>query len=47
MSTLGFLFAGFAVAWALVFAYVWSLGRRSAALEARLDRLDGAGADDK
>ncbi|NKB89995.1 MAG: CcmD family protein [Acidobacteria bacterium] len=40
MSTLGFLFAGFTVAWAIVFAYVWSLARRSATIEAKLDRLD-------
>ena len=41
MSTLGFLFAGFAVAWAIVFGYVWTLARRSAELEARLARLEG------
>ena len=40
MSNLGFLFAGFAVSWALVFGYVWLLARRSHALEARLDNLE-------
>lgn len=40
MSNLGFLFAGFTVAWGLVFAYVWVLARRSQSLEARLDGLE-------
>ena len=50
MSNLGFLFAGFTVAWGLVFGYVWVLARRSASLEARLAGLerrqrDNVGAD--
>jgi len=40
MSNLGFLFAGFTVAWGLVFGYVWFLARRSQSLEARLDGLE-------
>jgi CcmD family protein len=40
MSNLGFLFAGFTVAWGLVFGYVWVLARRSASLEARLAGLE-------
>ena len=40
MSNLGFLFAGFTVAWGLVFGYVWVLARRSHSLEARLDGLE-------
>jgi CcmD family protein len=40
MSNLGFLFAGFAVAWALVFGYVWLLGRRSDGIEARIAELE-------
>jgi len=40
MSDLGFLFAGFTVAWGLVFGYVWMLARRSQSMEARLDGLE-------
>lgn len=40
MSNLGYLFAGFTVAWGLVFGYVWVLARRSQSLEARLDGLE-------
>lgn len=40
MSNLGFLFAGFAVAWGLVFGYVWLLARRTHDLEARLQGLE-------
>ena len=40
MSNLGYLFAGFTVAWGLVFAYVWMLARRSSSLEARLAALE-------
>jgi CcmD family protein len=39
MSNPGFLFAGFALAWAVAFAYVWLLSRRAAALERRLEAL--------
>ena len=40
MSDLGYLFAGFTVAWGLVFGYVWILARRSQSLDARLDGLE-------
>ncbi len=40
MSNLGFLFAGFTVAWGLVFGYVWVLARRSQSIEARLAGLE-------
>ena len=40
MSNLGYLFAGFAVAWGLVFGYVWLLARRSQSLETRLQGLE-------
>ncbi|HEX9700995.1 MAG TPA: CcmD family protein [Acidobacteriota bacterium] len=39
MSHPGFLFAGFALAWAVAFAYVWLLSRRAATLEQRLEAL--------
>jgi CcmD family protein len=45
MSNLGFLFAGFAVAWALVFGYVWMLARRSGELETRLQALERKSSD--
>ena len=40
MSNLGYLFAGFTVAWGLVFGYVWVLARRTVSLEARLEGLE-------
>ncbi len=40
MDNLGFLFAGFAVAWALAFGYVWHLARRTRDLETRLDQIE-------
>ncbi len=42
MDNLGYLFAAFAVAWALIFAYVLSVGRRLGQLETRVrDQQDG------
>ncbi len=40
MSNLGYLFAGFTVAWGLVFGYVWILARRTHSLETRLGGLE-------
>lgn len=40
MSNLGFLFAGFALAWAVVFAYIWYLAGKSARLARRVDLLE-------
>lgn len=40
MRTLMFLFAGFALAWGVSFAYLWMLGRRSARLELQLRRVE-------
>ena len=40
MSNPGYLFAGFALAWALVFAYLWMLSRRSAAMQQQLEALE-------
>ena len=48
MSTLGYLFAAFALAWATVFVYLWLLARRAGSIEAQLERLErrvDAGAD--
>lgn len=40
MSTLAYLFGAFALAWLAVFAYLWLLARRAAAIEAQLERLE-------
>ncbi len=40
MSDLGFLFAGFAAAWAVAFAYLWSLAKRTQALQQQLSRIE-------
>ena len=40
MNHLGFLFAGFALAWAVAFAYVWLLSRRSSRLQERLRQIE-------
>jgi len=37
MDNLGYLFAGFAVIWVLVFGYLWYLGRAIDRLQRRLD----------
>ena len=40
MSNPGYLFAGFALAWALTFVYLWMLSRRAAELQKQLDALE-------
>jgi len=40
MSNLGYLFAGFALAWTLAFVYLFLLSRRSAAVQRQLDALE-------
>ncbi len=40
MSNPGYLFAGFALAWGLVLAYLWMLSRRSAAVQQQLEALE-------
>lgn len=40
MNHLGYLFAGFALAWAGSFVYLWMLGRRAARLQQRLEALE-------
>lgn len=40
MSNPGFLFAGFALAWALAFGYLWHLSRRAAAMQRQIDALE-------
>jgi CcmD family protein len=40
MNTLGFLFAGFALAWGASFVYLWYLGRRAKELQGRLDAIE-------
>lgn len=40
MNNTGYLFAGFALAWALTFVYLWMLSRRAAALQKQLDALE-------
>ena len=40
MNNLGYLFAGFAVAWAVAFVYLWMISRRSAAIETQLAALE-------
>ena len=40
MSQLGYLFAGFALAWIAVFFYVGSLQRRSSDLRRRIESLE-------
>lgn len=39
-GTLGYLLAGFVLAWAVVFGYLWSLSRRAGSLQRRLDALE-------
>ena len=39
MSDPGYIFAAFAVAWALTFGYVWVLSRRNAELQRQLEAL--------
>lgn len=46
MNNLGFLFAGFTLAWGVFFAYLWVLRRRSDRLERRLERLESRLQDD-
>ena len=40
MNNMGFLFAGFAVAWSAAFVYVWALSRRTSALQKRLEGIE-------
>lgn len=40
MSNPGFLFAGFALAWAAAFVYVWIVARRSARLQRELEQIE-------
>ena len=40
MSNPGYLFAGFALAWALTFVYLWMLSRRATELQKQLDALE-------
>ncbi len=40
MSDLGFLFAGFAAAWAITFGYLWYLARRTKDLQRRLGNVE-------
>ena len=40
MSTFGYMFAGFTVAWCAAFAYLWNLSRRSRRLEQRLEQVE-------
>lgn len=40
MTNTGYLFAGFALAWALTFVYLWMLSRRAAKLQQQLDALE-------
>ncbi|MGD8818012.1 MAG: CcmD family protein [Acidobacteriota bacterium] len=40
MNNLGYLFAGFALAWILAFVYLFLLSRRSAAVQKQLDALE-------
>ncbi len=40
MNNLGYLFAGFAVVWAVTFAYLWLISRRSAAIQSQLEALE-------
>jgi CcmD family protein len=48
MTNPGYLFAGFALAWALTFVYLWMLSRQTAAVQKQLEalerRLDKSGA---
>lgn len=45
MNALGYLFAGFALAWGASFAYLWYLGRKAGALQRQLDALERRVAD--
>jgi CcmD family protein len=40
MSNPEYLFAGFALAWALAFGYLWMLSRRSAEVQRQIDALE-------
>ncbi len=40
MSNPGFLFAGFALAWGVAFAYLWIVSRRSARLQEQLRDIE-------
>ncbi len=42
MSPLKALFAGFALAWVVVWGYIWIVGRRASAIERRLQVLERA-----
>jgi CcmD family protein len=41
MNDLGFLFAGFAAAWVIAFAYLWVLAKRTRDLQHKLDKVEG------
>lgn len=40
MSSPGYLFAGFALAWAAAFVYLWMLSRRSADVQRQIEALE-------
>ena len=40
MSNPGFLFAGFALAWGLAFAYLWHLSRRARDMQRQIEALE-------
>ena len=40
MTNPGYLFAGFALAWALTFVYLWMLSRHTAAVQKQLEALE-------
>ena len=43
MDNLGYLFAGFTVAWTLVFLYVFTIGRRLTRLEEQVRNRETGG----
>jgi CcmD family protein len=40
MTTLGYLFAGFALAWGVSFGYLWHLGRKASSLQRQIDAVE-------
>lgn len=40
MNNLGYLFAGFALAWGGSFVYLWMLARRSTRLQQQIEQLE-------
>lgn len=45
-GTLGYLLAGFVLAWGVIFAYLWSLSRKAGSLQSRLEALESRIEDD-